>query len=814
MPFCGMIHAVFKGQTHSGKAKKMKKIRHLHSNVAYMAALVLALCLSIPLSALAFRNPAQDPQNAIQSLEPSTIDRNTTPALDTSEAATRDTDGKSGSGGYVSAVLDAGEISLTSAEGAALSAACGFDTFNENHQNRWQATFSAATGTVRRLYGAASEAYGGTPEQGAREFLKSANTLFGLQANLEGLTTQNVSRSPRQQHVRFQQTLNGVAVQGAQIIVHSDPQGCVTMVQNTYRAGIVPVNRDMLAEETAREIARIDLQAQLGAQAELANPAAQKLLAPGNGYYRYIWRISTPTQGPAGLWVYHVDAETGTILYRGNELLYITKGKAKGYLDNEDYWLNRLKKFKIDYLFENKDGYLEGLLRGQHASIYDYNDDIVYEPSLNFIYDPVTDKPYFDQGQAYYQKNAVWEWWQKYVIRKYGPANIENFKTLSIPVIVNADIVDEALFCNAYYSPAAYDDPALGWLPGFVYGNENTCGFFNEDFVVDADIVRHEYAHAIMDWAGFDDQFGGEINGYGRAMGEGNSDWYAFLASGKPIIGYVTFAPDGLRNLDNNRRYPDDVDCPDLLSDNETLNDDNETACPDADPETDGYQGTPLPEEHYTGEIWGGYLYDLSRVLKKKALDFVYPSSFYFETADGHRDGYPDFLDAIRAQRDAELAMTGKNKQYYKAFGSMVSRGFIRALPDSAIYSHPCDYFGTAMPGEDTRDYLLLASPLNLRTEANMLNSGDEHEYPLYASAGMLVAASVKAKKGGLRAPLIELYSIDGTLLNSVDFSGDISVTKAVMSYTVTESGIYVVRVSGMNASPARGYYKMKLTAK
>ena len=67
-----------------------------------------------------------------------------------------------------------------------------------------------------------------------------------------------------------------------------------------------------------------------------------------------------------------------------------------------------------------------------------------------------------------------------------------------------------------------------------------------------------------------------------------------------------------------------------------------------------------MPQEHYTGEIWGGYLYDLSRVLKKKAIPYVYNSSYYFNPAGGHRDGYPDFYDAIMAQIDAEREMTGK----------------------------------------------------------------------------------------------------------------------------------------------------------
>jgi hypothetical protein len=261
-------------------------------------------------------------------------------------------------------------------------------------------------------------------------------------------------------------------------------------------------------------------------------------------------------------------------------------------------------------------------------------------------------------------------------------------------------------------------------------------------------------------------------------------------------MGYVAWTPWGLRTIDNWNRYPDDVDDP-----NYYYLTDNESYCPDT--------YITQPEEHYTGEIWGGYLYELSRVLGKKAIDFVYPSSFYFRRAGGHRDGYSDFVDAIRAQRDAELDLTGKNTLFFKAFGTMVSRGFIKPL--APLYSNDCDYFGTGVPGSDERDYLYLSAPLKLKTEANLLITGDLNEYPVEASRGMLLTATVKSKKKGLRGPIIGLYKIDGTLLEILDYSHNTKIKKATLSYTIPEDGMYVVRVSG-NTEPRRGYYTMQLT--
>jgi len=791
----------------------MNKNKRFRLTAAAVAALALAVCMSLPCSAFAFMNPKQNPLDIRQTgpdSAPGATAQPAVPSADSQDRGAKASD-KGGSENSAAAVLSPGEISMAAASDGLLKSS-GLMDFNRTSGRRWQAIFSAQTGQVKRLYGAESKAYSGTPENAAAEFLKSAHALLGLKGDLSDLRIQGASQSAQQQHVRFQQTLNGVDIQGAQIIVHSDLKGRVAMVQNNSLSSIEPVNHDLIALEAARDIAENDLRAKLGLEATLLEARAKKLLIPIKGQYRYIWKITIPTRTPWAKWVYHLDAQSGAILYPPNEIIHITSGRGRAYLDNAQRWLNKLTRVKLNYLYEDRDGRNQGFLRGLHSSVYDWNYDLAYSYKLDFTSDPASEKVYFDQAQAYYQHTAAWQWWEKNVINKYGPINMTNFSTLSMPVIVNVDeMYDEngelQPFCNAMYDEAVYEDLGLGLLPTIVYGNENTCPWMNEDFVVDTDIVRHEYTHAIMDWAGpgFAEQFGGELDNYGRAMGEGNADWYAFLASGKPSIAYVTFAPDGLRNIDNNRRYPYDVDCPDMLSDNETI-------CHDADLIAEGYQGTPVPQEHYTGEIWGGYLYDLSRVLKNSALSFVYPSSFYFTTDNGTRDGFPDFVDAIRAQRDAELARTGKNNLFLKAFGSMVSRGFIRALPDSDLYSHPCDYFFTRTSGSDERDYLTLEAPLKLKTPANMLVSGDEHEYPFEALEGMLLSAKVSAKKGGLKAPVIALYTSDGVLLTAVDLSANPFITKAAMNYTIPSNGRYVVSVSGMNASPARGHYTFQLT--
>ena len=197
-------------------------------------------------------------------------------------------------------------------------------------------------------------------------------------------------------------------------------------------------------------------------------------------------------------------------------------------------------------------------------------------------------------------------------------------------------------------------------------------------------------------------------------------------------------------------------------------------------------------------------------MLKKKAIAYVYNSSAYFSPSDGHRNGYPDFFDGIRAQAEAEYDLTGSSKLTLAAFGSMASRGLNRPL--SPVYSHATNYFGTGTAGSDTRWYLRLIAPINLKTQGNVLLSGDPHEYPFAAEAGMVLTVKVSAEQGGLTRPDIQLYTIDGALLQNI--STDPGDSNAALNFTMPSSGDYVLRITGTNSGPARGCYRLQMSVK
>jgi hypothetical protein len=658
-----------------------------------------------------------------------------------------------------------------------------FEAFNAQQAHRWKANINKKDGKVRVLYGNLSDPYTGRAEQVARGFLNDARLVFGMRENLDDLKTIKVDRSPKRHHVKFQQSYQGIPVRGALVLVHSNESGQVSMVQNDYLEDLQVDNRRVVSFEEAQETALEDLRAQIGAEALIADPRSEEIIVPHANGQIFVWKIAIPTEDPYGLWVYHIDAENGAIIYNANEITSLRKGRGRVYKNNGAWVKGKTVIRPLANMFTRAEGLAEGWLYGRHGDIYDDNGNDPFAPNYKFIYNPLLpeEKPWFDATMGYYQLNRIWFWWRNKVLRKYGPAAPAYFYSLSIPAIVNVNDL-----CDAFYTPELGEG-----IPGFVFGNENACSAMSEDLVVDKGVVSHEYAHAMMDWCGFDAQFGGEIDQYGRAMGEGNADWYGYLYTKSPYLGTVAWAwsEDGyLRRLNNGKIYPDDVDDPTL----------------------------GVPEEHYTGQIWGGYLYDLSRVLKEKALRFVYQGYYYFTPEGGHRPDHPDFYDAMYAQILAEQDLhDGKSKNSAKAWGSMASRGLNAVLRPT--YAHPSDYFGTGSPGGDEAAYYMWSFPQvkRIKTSGKFLNPGDTHEYPIHITeAGRNLRVLVKTRVITM-SPQIELYTTAAELVAS---GTTLSAKKAALAMADMPPGEYVVVLNAtldpMVTSPNNGKYTIDVRVK
>ena len=234
------------------------------------------------------------------------------------------------------------------------------------------------------------------------------------------------------------------------------------------------------------------------------------------------------------------------------------------------------------------------------------------EPSHNYIYG--CNDPRFEEVMVYYHTDFT-----QRKIRSLGFTGAMGI--IERPISAHAHFMAE---CNAFYDPidrgvhfGDFDDP--------------TCGVPPSDSAEDADVIVHEYGHAIQD---------DQVPGWGQtfpplveqpgAIGEGFGDFIAGVINGDPCVGeYVTFGlfecggSPGLRYMQNSMDYPGGFE-----------------SCPDMDYDGDGSEESE--EVHCGGLLWGGALWDLVENLspgagavtqagRDLALELVLESQFFLD---------------------------------------------------------------------------------------------------------------------------------------------------------------------------------------
>jgi Zn-dependent metalloprotease len=435
---------------------------------------------------------------------------------------------------------------------------------------------------------------------------------------LEHVVTQE---SPGAYHVRFQETESGVPVFGGSVVVNLD--------KATDDVGLVTDHRSSAAVASAAlsvgASEATDIASQAVGIAELREDASQTLVYyPIEKQLFLAWQIVLPAEDPLGDWLVVVRADNGDVVLQTNLTPkdsgqvfdpnpVVTGGPQsvsncdtagnESVVDNQYITRTLLginsgqNKLKGQYVDLTAPGIVGGYKSAGQAS----------SASHTFTYDCNDDR--FEEVMVYYHIDTTQRKLQ--ALGFTGTSAI-----LDEPIPAHAHYYAD---CNAFYSTVD---------TGLHYGDCATGGSFVTDTAEDADVIIHEYGHAIQD-----DQVPGWAFGapttvqQARGMGEGFGDFLAASMTGSPCIGdWVNFGLNscagspGLRYLQNTKTYPADFN-----------------ACPN---NPDGSK-----EEHCTGEIWGGALWDFVEALGGDqdaidlALRIVIDSQFYLDPQATFDDG-------------------------------------------------------------------------------------------------------------------------------------------------------------------------------
>lgn len=486
-------------------------------------------------------------------------------------------------------------------------------------------------GTPRRMSAMTGLRTSKDPVTTAKRAIAAIARRIGIAPDLSDLRFDQARPGLLGTHVTFQQIHDGLPVTGGWIRVDVSPEGKVFHILND----LIPTTT--LAKASAAQMARQEAspgkftvkeayaqaRKSLGRKAgpSLELVASEKVAFPVRGVPHQAIKLVLRCMKPRGEWKVYVDVVTGKVLGRV-PLLRDATGKGRVFDPNpvvalDDSTLKDSTKIPDaayrEVALPGLDG--KGALDGPFAST-STTPGRVKRKDLDFRFR--RGKKAFTETMVYFHIDRM----QRY-IQDLGFANVLN-RPMKVNVVGGTDD-------NSNYSGITKD---LHFGTGGVNDAE------------DAEIILHEYGHAIQD---------AQVPGFGGskecgAMGEGFGDYLAasFFAEHKPArlracvgtwdaVSYSHDKPPCLRRLDGKKKYPKDVD----------------------------------GEVHDDGEIWSACLWEIRTALGARAADkLVIASHSLLSPKASFADGANALLTT-----DAQLNH-GKNKAVIKAV--FVRRGILK----------------------------------------------------------------------------------------------------------------------------------------
>ncbi len=358
-----------------------------------------------------------------------------------------------------------------------------------------------------------------SPELAASSFLASYNQALRLSTASSDLVTAAVIDAPGGTHVRFQQMYKGLPVYGADVVVSVNSLNEITMVINNGRTGVEAPAAPSFDAARALTIVRDILKTSNRAIGQ-DDSATLIVYADQKGAYHLAYRVAMTREEPAGDWEVIVDATTGVLLQsrdlfveyednqqmNGSGFVYLTdplsaarqKYGTDGFSDNDDQNSDSLAAYRslvaLDSITFSGGSFF---LRGPYCTIMD-----IESPFDTAVTSLTPDGFQFDRSQmgfeavnAYYHASLAYK-----RVRDLGFTSSRLRK-------IRIDPHGFQGMDNSHYSPS---------------GNWMSFGTGGVDDAEDADVIWHEYGHAIQ--YTFSPTWGG---GESAALGEGYSDYWA-----------------------------------------------------------------------------------------------------------------------------------------------------------------------------------------------------------------------------------------------------------------------------------------------
>jgi hypothetical protein len=426
----------------------------------------------------------------------------------------------------------------------------------------WSVTsWNQFSGTARSVQGTGIiVAPGGVASASASEVETIARAFIAEHAGLfatdgRDLVATKVAHGASRWGVIFEQRLGEVPIQGSQVVIAIHDNGRLfafgSHLYPDVELSLSPTVEVAAAHAIARAAVPFDPTQELqpGPDALVIVPVHR---SAGQVDYHLAHRTDVPTTQPLGVYRTWIDAHTGAILYRENQVEFAYEGSTSGDVevfspcdgDTPDTVMPNMT-IDIDGVgtvdSDDKGNFSIAGNSGPHSytAAFDGPDFNVNcsgcggDALLNGTIEP--DSPesvYFDAGSyraderdAFHFANRT-----KLFIESIDPGFTQGQYTVNVNI---------SGCCNANWNGTTMNFFRAG------------CGCENMARV--SDVVAHEFGHGIQNWV-----LGG---GQGpEGLGEGNSDISSTFITDNPIVGIgVNSCVSGARVCENNLMYPGDL---------------------------------------------------------------------------------------------------------------------------------------------------------------------------------------------------------------------------------------------------------------
>jgi hypothetical protein len=540
----------------------------------------------------------------------------------------------------------------------------GVVSFQEASARSWRIRWGDHTGLPRTLGGGRWKASAANPTDAAILCIRDNAPLFGLGGQSAtadiGLDPVREQMLPGATKVSFQQRVGGVPVLDATVGVIVDADNQVIHIASSARE-LPPINTTpglSVTTATNHAIAPFEKLATATGDSRLViYPSDPPKLA-----YEIGLRVTADYPEP---WRVVVDANDGTILRQRRMVLEsgathvfnpnpVTTLVDESLLDfnNADSAVSLAAYYDVD--LENLDPPVEGLysLRGAHVWLMNLDIPTNIPPtSPDGVFSFHRSERGFEEVMAYYTIDRS----QSY-IQSLGFSAVNNR-----PQVVDA----HGLF---NFDVSAYFAEPVG-TGTIQYGDGGV------DDAEDADIILHEYGHAIHDNSAPGVYLGDADNGYGNetgAMSEGFADYWA-ASSGYDSSVARGFPPEYIGEWDSKGYDGGPQDYLRVVSGQKQ------------------YPGDMIDNKYADCQIWSALLWDIFGDLGRHTTDAIVLYSHFLVPPE------PDFADGAQALIDADAILHPVNLEpddpivgafYNSICGHASARGILTCYEICACPDH------------------------------------------------------------------------------------------------------------------------------